>query len=144
MLKIFDHLLNGWNSHEPITTLEIGRFGENRAVDYLRQVKKFRIICRNWKYRHGEIDLVAWDDEVLVFIEVRTRRKDALVSGFHSVGHHKKKVLRRTCKAYMNGLRRPPEYFRFDIVEVNYGKRKDFSVNHFENIDLFSKFYHPK
>lgn len=143
MREFINRILYGRILHKTGTSIEIGRSGEKRALEYLRRVKKFRIICRNWKYRHGEIDLVAWDNEVLVFIEVRTRHKSALVSGFYTVNHHKKKVLRRTCQAYMNGLRRTPNHFRFDIVEVNYGKEKDFSVNHFENIDLFSKYYHP-
>ncbi len=143
MLEFINRILHGRISSKIVTPIEIGRFGEYRALEYLRRVKKFRIICRNWKYRHGEIDLVAWDNDVLVFIEVRTRRKSALVPGFYTVGYRKKNVLRRTCQAYMNGLRRPPNHFRFDIVEVNYGKENDFSVSHFENIELFSKYYHP-
>ena len=143
MLKFISAFLHAWIPQDPITAHEIGRFGEERAVDYLKRVKKYRIICRNWKYRHGEINIVAWDREVLVFLEVRARRKGALVPGYHSVGHHKKKVLRRTCRAYMQGLSSPPDTFRFDIVEMRHGEKEDYTINHFENVTLFSKYYRP-
>lgn len=87
MLEFINRILHGRILHKTATPIEIGRFGEYRALEYLRRVKKNRIICRNWKYRHGEIDLVAWDNEVLVFIEVRTRRKSAQLFGgrWHSL-----------------------------------------------------------
>lgn len=52
---------------------ELGRWGENTAAEYLES-KGFRILARNWRTRRGEIDLVAQIDQVLAFVEVKTRR----------------------------------------------------------------------
>ncbi len=52
---------------------KLGRWGEDQAAKHLK-VKGYKILQRNWRCRRGEIDLVAQDDEILVFIEVKTRR----------------------------------------------------------------------
>lgn len=122
---------------KPSTRHETGVFGENAATEYLKREKRFRIICRNWKHGRDEIDIVAWDGEVLVFVEVRTRKAEALVSGYHSVTRHKKQVLKRVFKQYMRQLSAAPNHFRFDIVEVRFSNKSDFTINHFENIPLF-------
>ncbi len=100
-----------------------------------------RVICRNWNGRRGEIDIVAWDGPALVFIEVRTRHKYALVSGFHSVRKKKKRALRFVCKEYLESLRSPPTTFRFDIAEVRFCHRKEFTINYYPNIPLFFRGY---
>ena len=100
-----------------------------------------RIVCRNWKGKRGEIDIVAWEGSALVFIEVRTRHRRALVSGFHSVRRKKKRALHTVCKEYLESLRTPPKVFRFDIVEVRFCHREDFTINHYPNIPLFSRHY---
>jgi len=52
---------------------ELGDFGEEIAKKYLRQCG-FQILDRNWRCYQGEIDLVARDGDVLVIVEVKTRR----------------------------------------------------------------------
>ncbi|MDD5025989.1 MAG: YraN family protein [Candidatus Peribacteraceae bacterium] len=56
--------------------LETGKFGENRAAQYILSLH-YRILGRNIRIGHDEIDLVAWDptDQVLVFFEVKTRSR---------------------------------------------------------------------
>jgi putative endonuclease len=51
----------------------LGRRGERLAADHLERLG-FAILARNFRTRHGEIDLIAFDGEVLVFAEVKTRR----------------------------------------------------------------------
>lgn len=118
------------------------------AERYLRRERGFRIVARNWRSpsdRRDEIDLVARDAEVLVFIEVKTRAPAALVPGFHAVDARKKRVLRRAIRAYLAQLRPKPRTFRFDVVEVvrgveGAGARE---VLHFENVPLFAKHFRP-
>jgi len=50
----------------------LGRFGEDLAVSYLRK-HGYRIIERNFKVRYGEIDIICEKDDILVFVEVKTR-----------------------------------------------------------------------
>lgn len=150
-----------------------GAEGERRAGEFLRREHGFVIIARNWRNprdRREEIDLVARDGEVLVFIEVKTRAAHALVSGYHAVNSGKKAILRRAIKAYLGGLAEKPRTFRFDIIEVALaaaGTSRSTSgagstsrsaeaddeirapvasapeVRHFENVPLFPKHFQP-
>jgi putative endonuclease len=52
---------------------ELGRLGERLAAEHLQRLG-FRILARNVRTRHGEIDLIAFDGRALVFAEVKTRR----------------------------------------------------------------------
>ena len=134
----------GWGKELLDSPCHIGDFGEARAENFLKQEKCYRIVNRNWKRGRGEIDLVAWDKDVLVFIEVRTRHARNLVPGFFSVTAKKKKALLPVCQAYLRQLKRPARHFRFDIVEVRYYSADDFIVNHYVNVKLFSKNFRPE
>ncbi|HTB62011.1 MAG TPA: YraN family protein [Opitutales bacterium] len=94
-----------------------GQLGEDAAAQFAR-ARGWKIVARNWRHGRDELDLVAWDGEVLVFAEVRARRASALVSGYHSVTVRKKQALARAIHAYRRGMAQPPAHFRFDIVEV--------------------------
>ncbi len=121
---------------------DTGWVGEVRAERFLRRERGFSIIARNWRSpgdRRHEIDLVCRDREVLVFVEVKTRSPRALVSGYHAVDWRKRRVLRRAIRSYLSLLRTKPHTFRFDVVEVETGG----PVRHFENVELFSKYYRP-
>ena len=122
----------------------IGDFGEARAEEFLRREKGYRIVSRNWQRGRGEIDLVAWDKEVLVFVEVRTRHARNFVPGFFSVTGKKKKALLPVCQAYIRHLKNSPRHFRFDIVEIRYYTAINFTVNHYANVRLFSKNFRPQ
>ena len=79
-----------------------GDRGERLAAAWLRRERGFTIVARNWRSprdRRDEIDLVARDGEVMVFVEVKTRGADALVPGYYAVDDRKKRVLRRAAQA---------------------------------------------
>jgi putative endonuclease len=123
-----------------------GARGEAAAAEFLRREQGFAIVARNWRNprdRREEIDLVARDGEVLVFVEVKTRAAGALVSGFHSVNARKKAVLRRAATAYLRTLGSPPVTFRLDIVEVAFAASGAAEVRHFSNVRLFPKQFQP-
>ncbi len=127
-------------------TAAAGVAGEQAAADFL-SARGWRIVARNWRSprdRRDELDLVARDGDVLVFVEVKTRAATALVAGFDTVNARKKRVLRRAATAYLRSLRPPPATFRFDVVEVATnvdGRPPD--VRHFENVPLFPKHFLP-
>jgi putative endonuclease len=125
-----------------------GERGERLAADWLRREKNFSIVVRNWRNpadRREEIDLVARDGEVLVFIEVKTRAADARVPGYHAVDARKKRVLRRAVGTYLAQLRVKPRTFRLDIVEVAQpaDPKAAPEILHFENVPLFPKHFQP-
>jgi putative endonuclease len=126
---------------EESTRVQRGKFGEDLATAYCRHKLGYRVIARNWTHKNDEIDLICKDGDVLVFIEVRARAEDALVSGYHSVDRHKKKILRRVCSQYLRRLKAPPRYFRFDIIDVSICKEGKGTVQHYLNVLLFDKHF---
>lgn len=118
-----------------------GRKGESWAEEFLLRERGFRIIARNWRWEKDEIDLVCWDREILVFVEVKTRAEGALVPGYFAVDRPKKKALRRVFRQYLKQLRRRPATFRFDVIEVSVSAGGKPDILHFENIPLFPKGY---
>jgi putative endonuclease len=123
-----------------------GERGERLAAAWLQRERSFRIVARNWRSprdRREEIDLVARDGEVLVFVEVKARAAGALVSGYHAVDARKRDVLRRAIRAYLAGLRVKPVTVRFDIVEVALPSDGEAEVRHFAGISLFPPHWRP-
>jgi putative endonuclease len=127
---------------------DVGHWGESAAAAWLRRERGFEIVARNWRDprdRRGEIDLVAREGPVLVFVEVKTREEGRLVSGRHAVDGRKRRALRRVCDAYLLALppAERPRTFRFDLVEVGHlpGERGEPVVRHFANVPLFRRYY---
>jgi putative endonuclease len=123
------------------TRAERGQYGEDLAVAYCKHTLGFQVIARNWRYKRDELDIVCVDTGVLVFVEVRARAANALVGGYHSIDAHKKRVLQRGSKAYINQLQNPPKHVRFDVIEVSLSDDGEGDVRHYGNVPLFSKHY---
>jgi putative endonuclease len=100
--------------------LRTGRRGEDDAYFWLRR-RGYVIVGRNWRSarRRGEIDLIGWEDGVLCFIEVKTRRTSGLVTAEAAIDMRKQRELRAMAADYMRRLPEPPPY-RFDVVTVHY------------------------
>ena len=112
-----------------------GVWGERRAAEFLRR-KGFRVIGTRVKVgTRDEFDVVARDGQVLVFVEVKTRRSEVYGRPMDAVDHGKRHVLSRAAVRYVQSLKRkqaPP--FRFDVVEI-VGRTGDPDpiVRHIEN-----------
>ncbi len=105
---------------------KLGKQGENLAVSHLTDLG-YRVIATNWRCRIGELDIVAWHDKCLVFIEVRTRRGNQSGSPEESVNARKQARLQTLVAAFLQaeshnlGLAAdewPP--CRIDVVAVEY------------------------
>jgi putative endonuclease len=125
-----------------------GEQGEQWAADWLRTERGYGIVARNWRNprdEREEIDLVARDGDVLVFVEVKARAAGALVPGYYAVNARKKRILRRAIKSYLARLPHRPPTFRFDVVEIirpASGPGSQPEVLHFANVPLFTKHFH--
>jgi len=96
-----------------------GREVEDQARQYLA-ARGLRLLQRNFRSRHGEIDLVMQDRDSLVFIEVRYRRSPAFGSAAESVDQRKQARLLACARRY---LQLHPQCAqlpcRFDVISVN-------------------------
>ncbi|MBC2605839.1 YraN family protein [Pelagicoccus albus] len=116
----------------------IGRRGEREAEKLLKK-KGLMILARNWRSGRDEIDIICLDGKAVVFVEVRTRSVDALVSGYDSINRRKREALKRVCRSYFAKMKPRPITLRFDVVEVEHQEGTIGKVRHFSDVPLFSK-----
>ena len=97
---------------------ELGRRGEEAAAQYICSQKHYLLLCKNYRSRLGEIDLIAQDGSVIVFIEVKTRNSRHYGQPAEAVEKHKQHKLTLAAKSYLSryGLWHRP--CRFDVIEV--------------------------
>jgi putative endonuclease len=95
----------------------LGAFGERLAAAHL-EAKGYRIRARNFRCREGEIDIVAQDGDTVVFVEVRTRRGNALGGPAESITATKQSRLAAVAMAYVQTLAEPPADQRIDVVAI--------------------------
>ncbi|HTW31778.1 MAG TPA: YraN family protein [Candidatus Sulfotelmatobacter sp.] len=99
-----------------------GTRGEEDAYFHLRSLG-YVIVARNYRTprSHGEIDLIAWDEDVLCFIEVKTRTTRDVKPAHAAVDHHKRREIAQVARDYLRQV--PMCQWRIDIVSVYYGGR---------------------
>ena len=146
LVRLMLQRLKTWLGRAPFfRAVSTGEQGEWMAGAFL-QKNGYVVVARNWRSprdRRDELDLVCWDGGVLVFVEVKTRAANALVSGYHAVDERKKAVVRRAATVYMRQLRPRPQTYRFDVVEVSVVTQGAPEVRHYENVELFPKHFRP-
>jgi len=115
--------------------LLVGAAGEDAAFFHLRR-KGYVVVARRWSAGNlpGDLDLIAWQGELLCFIEVKTRTARDMTPAEAAVDSHKRNTLRRLARRYVRQLPRSvPPQVRFDVVSVYRvpGEKSEFA--HFEN-----------
>jgi len=95
----------------------VARGGEALAALFLR-LKGFKIEARNWRCPVGEIDIVAWERDTLVFVEVKTRTGGRAGTPEEAVTLGKQRRLVRLAEAYLARRGESPPC-RFDVVAVS-------------------------
>jgi putative endonuclease len=99
--------------------LTFGRRSEILGIDHLRGLG-YRIVTSGYRTRGGEVDIIAWDGDVLVFIEVKARQNADPPED--SVGFHKQQRVIRAARAYLSRYDFHDTPFRFDILAVTAAK----------------------
>lgn len=112
----------------------LGAQGERLAAEHL-EAEGYRIVAQNWRCRSGELDIVAEQGGVLVFVEVRSRR---LTGTFgtpeESVDFRKRKQVRETAQLYLYRHKAFGIKARFDVITVTFSREGAFfGLNHVEN-----------
>ena len=125
-----------------MTTKEIGDFGENLAVRFLKK-RHYKVLNRNLHFSHNELDIVALDKKqgFIVFVEVKTRSVERdLYSPFgrpaDAVTRSKQKRTVDAARGFLHANPKMNKYQpRFDVIEVYLDKenRALLEINHIEN-----------
>jgi putative endonuclease len=105
--------------------ITLGRLGEDLARERLKDLG-YRILKTNYRCPLGEIDLVARDGDVLVFVEIKTRRNESLGQAKEAVTRRKQSQLSKVALAYMKSNNLWRSKARFDVVAIRLidGKRE--------------------
>jgi putative endonuclease len=109
----------------------LGLAGEAAAERFIRRAG-WRLLARRFRTRAGEIDLVALDGDVVVFVEVKTRRADGYGRPAESVTRTKRERIVRVARIYLARTGWHERRCRFDVVEV-VPRAGDFRVRHIED-----------
>lgn len=100
-----------------VNNLKTGLFGEKKAVDYLIN-KNYNILQKNFRTNIGEIDIIAEKDDVIAFIEVKTRKNENYGYPYESVTSSKQRKIIKSALAYIKLNSITNKQFRFDIIEI--------------------------
>ena len=113
---------------------DTGKWGEDLAVAYLEK-KGYTIVERDWKSGRRDIDIIALDDDVVVFVEVKTRRNRLFGDPEESVDYHKLQNLQQAISHYVK-FKHIRQEIRFDIISVvgTIGSEPD--IQHIQNVAL--------
>jgi putative endonuclease len=98
-------------------TDELGKWGEDLAADYLAGIGLV-VLSRNWRCRHGEVDLIATDGERLVVCEVKTRSGTGYGEPSEAVTPAKAARIRRVTAQWLRTYRVGWCEIRFDVLAV--------------------------
>ncbi|GAB4518952.1 MAG: YraN family protein [Anaerolineae bacterium] len=101
-----------------MNTKDTGTLGERYAAQYLEQ-KGYTILHTNWRWPHGEVDIIARQGETLVFVEVRTRHAPSTESAFASLSPEKQTKMIHGAYAYIKCANLPEDtLWRVDAIAV--------------------------
>lgn len=112
--------------------LRTGRLGEDLAEKHLKACG-LRVLERNFRTRHGELDLVCRAGDTLVFVEVKTRKAGSRAAPHQALTPAKRGRLARAAAEYLSAHGGWDAPCRFDLVEVVAPGEPGQAVRHIEN-----------
>lgn len=135
MLEAVKKFLGGRRGPPRAAHLELGERGERAALEYLKEYEGYDIVATNFRVPlgrglrgqklTGEIDIVAYEGDMLVFVEVKTRTSDEFAPPERAVGLRKQRQIARAARRYRQLMKVIAEPHRYDVVTVIPGARGD-------------------
>lgn len=118
----------------PLQSQLLGKQGEDYAASYLIQ-QGYRILDRNFRIHYGELDIIAIDKNMLVFVEVKTRTDDIYGSPEEAVTPWKLRELIKVSQWYRLQHKGLPDLERIDVIalKINHNGIVDY-CNHIKNV----------
>jgi putative endonuclease len=107
--------------------------GEKLALEFLKK-KNYFIQETNYHSRFGEIDIIAQNENYIIFVEVKTRNSHAFAAPMEYVNSSKQVKIIKTALLYLSeGKHSEDVQPRFDVIEIVLEAGKSIKVNHIEN-----------
>ena len=113
-------------------TQPFGRYGEQLAVSHL-QATGYEIVATNWRCSVGEIDIIAKKDNILVFVEVRSRHAENNEASFESVNTRKQTKLVAAVNTYIDAHKLDEASWRIDVIGVAIPRAGQPIIEHIED-----------
>jgi len=113
-------------------TQPFGRYGEELAVKHL-QTAGYEIIATKWRCSLGEIDIIVQKENMLVFVEVRSRHADNTEASFESVNTRKQSKLAALANEYIDTHKLDDTIWRIDVIGVAIPKSGKAIIEHIED-----------
>lgn len=101
----------------PTNRISLGRKGEKYAAKHLKE-KGYHVVEQNYRCRMGEVDIIAKDGDVWVFVEVKTRRNNRYGTPGESITNEKKEHFVNTVAHYAMVKGIYDKEMRIDVIEV--------------------------
>jgi putative endonuclease len=102
----------------PRSRIWLGNYGERVAAAWLR-TQGCKILAKNYRGpRKGEVDIIARQGKLLLFVEVKTRREGAKIRGLDAVGKDKQALIERGANSWLKRLGTRDLPWRFDVIEI--------------------------
>jgi putative endonuclease len=137
------------NDTHTSSTSRLGAKGERLAQDYLFR-RGLRFVCSNFKTPvgrnrkgilvNGEIDLIAYEEDILCFIEVKTRSTDDFSTPLSAVDLRKQRQIIRTAKRYRKIFHLENVKFRYDVIGIVLNDKKAPKIEYFKGFFDEAKF----
>ncbi|MBQ6820501.1 MAG: YraN family protein [Clostridium sp.] len=114
---------------------DIGNFGEYLALSYLKNIG-YKLLSKNFRTKYGEIDLIFIDNDVIVFIEVKSRYNYHFGLPREAITYSKEKQIINVSSYYLYKNELLNYNCRFDVIEVYFNTTNNtYKINHI--IDAF-------
>ncbi len=148
MSEIIESLFKDTEKEQSITS-KIGELGEKVAAEYIKK-HGFRLVAINFKAPvgrntkgvlfTGEIDLIAFDNETLCFIEVKTRSSDDFASPLAAVNIRKQRQITRTARVYKKVFKLQNIKYRYDVISIILNGKKAPDIEYIKGFWTEQKF----
>ena len=109
----------------------IGQQGEQMAANFLED-KSYTILERNYRFGKGEIDIIAEKDQMLIFVEVKTKKFGDFGDPINWVRRSKQLQIGRIARGFLFEREITDRDCRFDVITLNW-QEGGFKINHLEN-----------
>ncbi len=108
-----------------------GLEGEKRVANYLRK-NGFDVIKQNYSCKYGEIDIIAQNNEYILFVEVKTRKQNSMVSGVEAVDGFKQSRIIKTAGDFLSKTECELQP-RFDVAVVTVTENSGYKLHYIKN-----------